>query len=67
MLDHCCPGWTKTETDHFWRIDFGAGSYPTLPKGAHGNRKNPEIQAGHVRTMARQFNSYDCAKDFFNW
>jgi len=62
MLEHCAPGYWKKSTDHHWRIGFDERLYPSLPLGAHGTRKNPEIQIGHVRKMARFLGILECAK-----
>lgn len=61
MLERCAPGFTKRKTVHHWRIEFAGRTYPTLPLGRHGKRTNPEIEAGHVRKMARFLGIYECA------
>jgi len=63
MLGHCAPGYERRETTHHWRITYGEEIYPTLPKGPHGER-NPSIQIGHIKQMARQLGILDCARDF---
>ena len=60
MLDVCAPGYSKKETPHKWRITFNGKTYPSLPLGPHGNRKNPSIQMGHVKNMARHLGILDC-------
>jgi hypothetical protein len=67
MLDHCAPGWSKRATLHYWRVTLGTQTYATLPLGPHGARKNVEIEAGHVRRMARFLNIEACCKEFFDW
>ena len=62
MLEHCAPGHTKKATDHHWRIAYDQKLYPAFPLGPHGARKNPEIQVGHVRKMARFLGILACAK-----
>lgn len=62
MLDDCARGYTKTETQHNWRVSFGASTYPNLSKGKHGARRNPEIQIGQIKQMVRLFGIQDCAK-----
>jgi len=64
-LDACAPGWTKRQSKEYWSIYVSSirkEPYPTLPLGKHGNRDNPEIEGGHVRSMARFFNIVDCLK-----
>lgn len=62
MLEACAPGYTKKERDHNWLVMFNGVSFPRLPKGEHGARKNPEIQIGHIRQMVRLFQIEECAK-----
>ena len=62
MLAHCAPGHTRVATTHYWCVRFGAKTYQSLPLGAHGRRKIPSIQVGHVRAMVRQLGISDCAK-----
>lgn len=41
------------------------GQFPifrNLPLGEHGARKNPEIQIGFVRSLARHFEILECAR-----
>jgi len=61
MLDECAPGFTKNERMHNWCIYYGALTYPSLPKGEHG-KKNPEIELGHLKRLARHFGILDCAR-----
>jgi hypothetical protein len=63
MLDECLPGNVRRATKHHWRITRGKDIYPTFPLGEHGARKNPEIQVGHIRKMARYFGILECAKE----
>lgn len=62
MLDHCAPGHERAETDHYWRITYGARFYPNFPTGKHGARKSPEIEAGHVRSLVRHLGIEPCAR-----
>jgi hypothetical protein len=62
MLDVCAPGHKRVERTHHWCLYYKAQTYPTLPKGEHGPRKNPEIQVGHIRRMVRMFGIQDCAQ-----
>lgn len=66
MLAHCAQGYHAKQTTHFWCVYFGPISYPSLPLGKHGSRKNPEIEIGHIKQMARRFGILDCAKRFLN-
>ena len=62
MLDHCAPGHTRVAKKHNWIVRFGTLTYPRFPLGEHGARKDPEIQIGHVRNLARHFGIVECAK-----
>lgn len=55
MLDHCLPGYTAAEKPHHWSVRHQGRVYPRLPLGPHGRRHNPEIEAGHVRSLVRFF------------
>ena len=64
MLDTCLPGWTRRATNHHHRIECaGQQTYPSLPLGDHGHRRDAEIKAGHVRNMVRHFNIESCARE----
>ncbi len=62
MLGKCTDGWRFVDKTHkrWVYVDGHPGSFK-LPMGAHGSR-NPEIEIGHVRGMARHFEITDCAK-----
>jgi hypothetical protein len=62
ILAICAPGYSKSKTDHHWVVTFNGLVYPTLPLGKHGHRKNSEIQAGHLRTLARTLGIWTCVK-----
>lgn len=62
MLERCAPGATLKPTDHHISIVFNGRMYRRLPLGAHG-RKNPEIQVGHIKKMARHLEILDCAME----
>jgi hypothetical protein len=63
MLDTCLPGWSRRQTTHHHRITSAEGRlYPSLPLGAHGHRRDSEIEAGHARTMVRFFKIETCAR-----
>lgn len=61
-LDACLPGWTVTKKVHHWcvRSPNGENVYPRLPLGEHGRRRDEEVEAGHVRKMARTLGILDC-------
>jgi len=61
MLDVCAPGHKRKVRTHHWCIYFGKLTYPQFPKGEHG-KKNPEIEMGHIKRMARYFGILDCAR-----
>ena len=55
MLDHCCPGWTRVESGHFFRVMWKGRTYAALPKGQHGKKQGrAEVEVGHVKHMIRQ-------------
>ncbi len=62
MLDHCAPGHTRKERTHNWVVTFGEKTFPGLPVGEHGARKNPEIQVGKVKQMVRHLGIMECAR-----
>jgi hypothetical protein len=62
MLKACAPGYRAVERAHHWCVYYKTHTYPSLPKGEHGARKNPEIQIGHIKRMCRLFGILDCAK-----
>lgn len=62
MLDLCAPEHVRVAKTHHWRITFAGRTYPTLPLGKHGHRRDPEIERGHVRKLIRHFGLEDCAK-----
>jgi hypothetical protein len=62
MLAACAPGARiEAKVHHNW-VHYNGLTYRGLPRGAHGHRRNPEIQVGHVRKMARHLGILDCAK-----
>ena len=63
MLAECLPDFTYRERTHHICVWGGGRCYPALPKGAHKRAKR-EIQAGHVKKMARHFGILECAKRF---
>lgn len=62
MLDYCAHGHTRQEKTHNWCIRFNGKTYPSFPLGEHGARKNPDVEVGHVRKMARSLGITECAK-----
>lgn len=60
MLDACAPGHKKKQGRHRWRVLFN-DRFCWLPLGAHGHRRNPEIEVAQVQALARQFDIVDCA------
>jgi hypothetical protein len=63
MLEACVPGTRLVEkTHHLWIYPPSGPYYPSLPRGEHGTRQNPEIEVGHVRKMARFLGILKCAQ-----
>lgn len=62
MLDHCAPGHTRKQRDHNWIVRYNGKTYPSLPVGEHGARRNVSIEVGHVKKMVRTLEIADCAK-----
>jgi hypothetical protein len=56
MLDVCAPGWEWHPALHSRRILANGRTYPTLPK-------YNDIEAGHIRKMARHLGILECAKN----
>jgi hypothetical protein len=59
-LDECAKGWTAKPSKEHWRVFFKGKTFHRLPLGKHGKRVNPEVETGHVRTMARLFEIEEC-------
>jgi hypothetical protein len=57
MLDHCAPGHEIYLKTHFRIIRWNRLTYPTLPKHA-------DIEAGHVKKLARALGIRPCASQF---
>lgn len=59
MLNACAPGWTKEDTDHYYRITWKGRTYPSLPKGSHGKKGQKKgralVEVGHIKHMLRFF------------
>jgi hypothetical protein len=64
MLDECAPGARILAKVHHNWILYNGLTYRGLPLGKHGARKNPEIQVGHVRRMARHLGILECAQRY---
>ena len=62
MLDDCAPGAVIVGKLHRNWVLFRGRTFRGLPLGKHGARKNPEIEVGHVRRLARFFEILDCAQ-----
>lgn len=55
MLEECAPGFSMELKTHNRVVRFNGKTYPALPK-------HDEIEAGHVRKLARNLDIFDCAK-----
>ena len=62
MLDDCAPGAVIVPKPHHNWVVWNRRTYRGLPRGKHGTRKNPEIEVGHVKRMARFFEILPCAQ-----
>jgi hypothetical protein len=63
MLDACAPGHTRRPSREYWTVTFDGKTYRSLPLGPHGRRHNPDIEAGHVRSLIRHLGiSKDCVE-----
>lgn len=62
MLDACAPGAVIVPKLHHNWVTYQGKTYRGLPLGKHGKRENPEIQAGHVKRMARFLGILPCAQ-----
>lgn len=62
MLKVCAKGFKPIEKTHHWCVYYKDKTYPSLPKGEHGARKNPEIEVGHIKRMCRLFGVLGCAQ-----
>jgi len=60
MLQKCAPTYSMELKTHNWFVYFNGLKYPSLPK-------YDEIEAFHVRKMARVFGIAGCAKEFFDF
>ena len=60
MLAECAPDHRVELKTHNYFVYFNNLTYPSLPK-------YDEVEAGHVKKMARTLGIYECAKKFFRW
>lgn len=60
MLAACAPGFNIELKTHNYFVYFNKLTYPTLPK-------YDEVEAGHVKKLARFLGIYECAKKYFKW
>ena len=63
MLDACAPGHQRRASREYWTVKFNGKSYRSLPVGPHGRRVNPDIETGHVRSLARHLGILPCAEE----
>ncbi len=62
MLETCAPGYGRREGEHAHIVTYQGKTYRSLPLGRHGRRKNPPIESGFVRSMARHLGIEACAR-----
>lgn len=64
MLNACAPGWTKEESEHYYRVMWKGRTYSALSKGQHGKKKGQGlVEVGHIRQLVRQLRvDMTCAK-----
>ena len=55
MLDRCLAGYERIKKPHRWNVKFDGFVYHEIPLGKHGQRKNPEIETGHIRGLVNFF------------
>jgi len=69
MLARCSPGARIVRKEHRIRVlDAKGGMYRGLPSGAHGKKdKDPEIEFGHIRKMARHLGFEECCVEYFGF
>jgi len=60
MLANCAPGHKVELKTHNYFVYYNKLTYPALPKYT-------EVEAGHVKKMARTLGIYECAKKFLGW
>jgi hypothetical protein len=60
-LEECAPGYSVEEKTHRKWIFHNGKVYRGFPKGEHGTR-NPEVEIGHVRRLARFFEILCCLR-----
>ena len=63
-LDGCLPGCRWENGQHRWHV-YPPNGKPAfyLPKGQHGSGDRAEIERGHIKKMARQFDVLDEMKE----
>jgi ribosomal protein S27AE len=62
MLERCAPGHVfAAHGVHYFMVTYKDKRFPTLPRGEHG-RKDPDIQKGVVKKMARHLDILACAE-----
>lgn len=59
MLNECAPGYTIDLKTHFRVIRWNGLTYPTFPK-------HSQIEAGHIKKMARSLGILECAREFLD-
>ena len=62
MLADCAPGAVVVPKPHHNWVVWKSKTYRGLPRGKHGARRNPEVEVGHVKKMARFFEILPCAQ-----
>ena len=65
MLDGCLDGYVKSSSREYWTVTFAGRSYRSIPLGRHGHRHNPEIEAGHIRSLVRFFSINKTCVDLY--
>ena len=53
ILKKCAPGYSWSETDHFYCVKYNGKTYPSLAK-------KDQIQGGQIRKMARHLGIHAC-------
>jgi len=66
MMKHCAPGYWSVEKEEYIQFHYNGKAFWNFPRGKHGG-KNPQIEDGHIRKMARHLGVIECCNEFFGF